>query len=219
MMKTAAPLPVSKQEEEADAIESGVSAVRTAETLLRVVPMGFCLAALILTLKNSVDNDYGSISYSDLGSFKYLVYMNGLCAGYSIFSAFYTAIPRPLSTSRAWTIFFLDQARFLISYDASVQTNGGNSEGKVVTYAILAAGAAAAEIVYLAYEGDEQVTWSRVCGVFGGFCGKAKASVGITFGAVACYVLLSLISSYRLFSAYPAPVSTFAAAVEDNEAN
>ncbi|KAL0908453.1 hypothetical protein M5K25_022949 [Dendrobium thyrsiflorum] len=198
MMKTAAPLPVSKQEEEADAIESCVSAIRIAETLLRVVPMGFCLAALIITLKNSVDNDFGSISYSDLGSFKYLVYMNGLCAGYSIFSAFYTAIPRPLSMSRAWTLFFLDQ---------------------VVTYAILAAGAAAAEIVYLAYEGDEQVTWSRVCGLFGGFCRKATASVGITFGAVACYVLLSLISSYRLFSAYHAPVSTFAAAVEDNEAN
>ncbi|PKU59439.1 CASP-like protein 2A1 [Dendrobium catenatum] len=199
MMKTAAALPVSKQEKEvADAIESGLSGVRTAETLLRVVPMGFCLAALILTIKNSVDNDFGSVSYSDLGSFKYLVYMNGLCAGYSIFSAFYTAIPRPLSMSRAWTIFFLDQ---------------------VVTYAILAAGAAAAEIVYLAYEGDEQVTWSRVCGVFGGFCRKAKASVVITFGAVACYVLLSLISSYRLFSAYHAPVSTFAATVEDNEAN
>ncbi|KAI0516487.1 hypothetical protein KFK09_009162 [Dendrobium nobile] len=66
MMKTASALPVSKQEEEVlDAIESGLSGVRTAETLLRVVPMGFCLAALILTIKISVDKDFGSVSYSD----------------------------------------------------------------------------------------------------------------------------------------------------------
>lgn len=89
----------------------------------------------------------------------------------------------------------------------------------MVTYAILAAGAVGTEMVYLAYKGDEDVTWSRACGVFGGFCRKAMASVGITFGAVVCYILLSLISSYRLFSTYHAPISTFAAAVDDNVAN
>ena len=176
-------------EEEAEAEGGLASTVRTGETLLRVAPMGLCLAALVLTLKNSADNDYGSISYSDLGSFKYLVYVNGLCAGYSIFSAFYIAIPRPFSMSRAWTLFFLDQ---------------------VMTYAILAAGAATAEIVYLAYEGAEDVTWGRACGIFSGFCRKATVSVGITFGAVICYVLLSLISSYRLFSSHSIHIPSFA---------
>lgn len=71
---------------------------------------------------------------------------------------------------------------------------------------ILAAGTVSAEIIYLAYNGDEAVTWSKECGVFNSFCNKATTSVGITFGAVACYVLLSLISSYRLFSAYEAPI-------------
>ncbi|KAJ0983731.1 hypothetical protein J5N97_002087 [Dioscorea zingiberensis] len=161
------------------------SVMRTAETLLRVVPIGLCLAALVVMLKNSQDNDYGSVSYSNLGAFTYLVYANGICAGYSFFSAFYTALPRPPTMSRAWTIFFLDQ---------------------VLTYVILAAGTVSAEIVYLAYNGDKDVTWSRECGVFNGFCKRATASVSITFGSVACYVLLSLLSSYRLFSSYDAPI-------------
>ncbi|XP_020243422.1 LOW QUALITY PROTEIN: CASP-like protein 2A1 [Asparagus officinalis] len=76
----------------------------------------------------------------------------------------------------------------------------------VLTYVILAAGAVSSEIIHLAYNGDEQVTWSKECGVFSGFCNKATTSIGITFGAVACYIVLSLISSYRLFSAYEAPI-------------
>ena len=90
----------------------GGSAVRTAETLLRVAPMALCLAALIVMLKNSEDNDFGSVSYSDLTPFSYLVYANGICAGYSLLSAFFTAVPRPSSLSRAWTVFFFDQVIF-----------------------------------------------------------------------------------------------------------
>jgi uncharacterized protein (TIGR01569 family) len=77
---------------------------------------------------------------------------------------------------------------------------------QVFTYLILAAGAASAELLYLAYNGDKEVTWSEACGVFGGFCRQARTSVAITFGSVVCYIVLSLISSYRLFSAYDAPV-------------
>lgn len=71
---------------------------------------------------------------------------------------------------------------------------------------ILAAGTVAAEVLYLANKGDNAITWSEACGEYGGFCHKATASVGITFGAVACYVVLSLISSYRLFTTYDAPI-------------
>ena len=99
-------------------------------------------------------------------------------------SAFYIAVPRPATLSRSWVVFLLDQ---------------------VFTYLILAAGAASAELLYLAYNGDKEVTWSEACGVFGGFCRQARTSVAITFASVACYILLSLISSYRLFSAYDPP--------------
>ncbi|PNX89763.1 CASP-like protein 10-like, partial [Trifolium pratense] len=43
--------------------------LRTAETFLRLLPIGLCVSALVLMLKNSEENDYGSVSYTDLGAF------------------------------------------------------------------------------------------------------------------------------------------------------
>ncbi|CAK9151812.1 unnamed protein product [Ilex paraguariensis] len=165
--------------------ENGSTVMRTAETLLRLLPMALCVVALVVMLKNSQTNDFGSLSYSDLGAFRYLVHANGICAGYSLLSAVVAAVPRPSTMSRAWTFFLLDQ---------------------VLTYIILAAGAVSTEVLYLAYKGDEAITWSEACGSFGGFCRKATAPIAITFVVVFCYAVLSLISSYRLFSKYDAPV-------------
>ncbi|XP_019154010.1 PREDICTED: CASP-like protein 2A1 [Ipomoea nil] len=162
--------------------------MRTAETLLRLLPMALCVVALVIMLKNSQTNDFGSLSYSDLGAFKYLVHVNGICAGYSLLSAVAAAIPRPSSMPRAWTFFLLDQ---------------------ILTYVILGAGAVATEVVYLAYKGDSAAMWSESCGSFGGFCHKAAASVAITFTVSLCYIGISLISSYRLFSKYDAPVGFY----------
>lgn len=167
--------------------EAAAARVRPVETLLRAAPLGLCVAAMTVMLRDQQSNEYGTVAYSNLGGFKYLVYANGLCAAYSLVSAFYTAVPRPATVSRFWVVFFLDQ---------------------VFTYLILAAGAAAAELLYLAYNGDKEVTWSEACGVFGSFCRQARTSVAITFGTVLCFILLSLISSYRLFSAYEAPPSS-----------
>ncbi|XP_041007846.1 CASP-like protein 2A1 isoform X1 [Juglans microcarpa x Juglans regia] len=194
--RATSPMEVMGPRDEKEYEEEGSvsSAMRTAETLLRLVPVGLCVAALVVMLKNSQTNDFGSISYSDLGAFrcsfccnfidKYLVHANGICAGYSLLSAIIVAMPRPSTMSSAWTFFFLDQ---------------------VLTYAILAAGAVSLELLFLAYKGDAVVTWSAACGSFGGFCLKATASVVITFVVVACYAVLSLISSYKLFSKFDAP--------------
>ncbi|GAA0163542.1 dehydrogenase [Lithospermum erythrorhizon] len=164
----------------------GSTSVRTIETLLRLLPMSICIAALIVMIKNSQTNDYGSLSYSDLGAFRYLVHANGICAGYSLLTAIVAAVPRPSTVPRAWTFFILDQ---------------------VLTYIILAAGATSTEVIYLAYKGDDSVTWSQACGSFGGLCRKATASVALTFIVTLCYACLSFISSYRLFSKYDPPVS------------
>lgn len=51
----------------------GNEGVRTAETLMRVVPMGLCVTALVMMLRNSESNDYGAVSYSDLGAFRSLL--------------------------------------------------------------------------------------------------------------------------------------------------
>ncbi|KAL2483507.1 CASP-like protein 2A1 [Forsythia ovata] len=165
---------------------NGSTGLRTAETLLRLLPVALCVVALVIMLKDSQTNDFGSLSYSDLGAFRYLVHASGICAGYSLLSAVIAALPRPSTMSRAWTFFLLDQ---------------------LLTYLILVAGAISTEVVYLAYKGDASITWSQTCGSFGGFCRKATASIAITFIVTLCYVVLSLISSYRLFSKYDAPIA------------
>jgi hypothetical protein len=54
-------------------VEDGsASGMRTAETMLRLVPMALCVAALVVMLKNSQTSDFGSLSYSDLGAFRYI---------------------------------------------------------------------------------------------------------------------------------------------------
>ncbi|XP_058748083.1 CASP-like protein 2A2 [Vicia villosa] len=165
-------------------LECKDSFLRIVETFLRLFTIGLCVTALVIMLKNSEENEYGSVAYSDLGAFRYLVHANGICAGYSLFSAFIVAMPRPSSMPRAWAFFLLDQ---------------------VLTYIILAAGAVLSEVLYLAEKGLATAAWSSVCGSFGSFCHRIKASLAITFVAVICYILLSLISSYRLFSKYDAP--------------
>ncbi|RHN56811.1 putative casparian strip membrane protein [Medicago truncatula] len=161
------------------------SLLRIVETFLRLFPICLCVTALIIMLKNSEENEYGSVAYSDLGAFRlYLVHANGICAGYSLFSAVIVAVPRPSTMPKAWAFFLLDQ---------------------VQTYIILAAGAVLTEVLYLAEYGVPTAGWSSACGSFGSFCHKIKASLVITFIAVVCYILLSLISSYRLFSKYDAP--------------
>ncbi|XP_045824096.1 CASP-like protein 2A2 [Trifolium pratense] len=167
--------------------------LRTAETFLRLLPIGFCVPALVLMLKNSEENDHGSVSYTDLGAFRYLVLANGICAGYSLLSAVLVSVLRP-NALRAWTFFFLDQ---------------------VLTYIILSAGASTMEVVYLAENGDSAILWSSACGSFGQFCHKIKVSAALTFVALVCYVLLSLISSYKLFSKFDVPARSPAASDTD----
>ncbi|XP_023525986.1 CASP-like protein 2A1 [Cucurbita pepo subsp. pepo] len=161
------------------------SGMRVADTLLRLASMGLCVAALIVMLKNSQTDDYGSVAYSDLGAFKFLVHVNGICAGYSFLSAVVAAMSRPSTMSKAWTLFFLDQ---------------------LLTYITLAAGTVSTEVLYLAYNGDTEITWSAACGSFGKFCSKATASVVITFVVVAFYAFISILSSYKLFGRYSAPM-------------
>ena len=60
--------PLQKRELEDDNESS--SSMRTAETMLRLLPMGRCVVALVIMLKNQQTNDYGSITYSDLGTFR-----------------------------------------------------------------------------------------------------------------------------------------------------
>ena len=54
--------------------EDGSTGIRTAETMLRLAPVGLCIAALVIMLQDSQDNEFGSISYSNLSAFRYLLH-------------------------------------------------------------------------------------------------------------------------------------------------
>lgn len=43
---------------------------RTVETVLRITSMALSIAGLVFMIKNSISNDFGSLSYSNLGAFK-----------------------------------------------------------------------------------------------------------------------------------------------------
>lgn len=65
------------------------------------------------------------ISFSSFSRFlhlaarRYLVYANGICAAYSLLSAFFTAkAPRPATPPRAWALFFCDQVNSGVSQRA-----------------------------------------------------------------------------------------------------
>ena len=45
--------------------------MQTAETILWLELMSLGVAALVVMLKNSQSNEFGSVSYSDLGAFRY----------------------------------------------------------------------------------------------------------------------------------------------------
>ncbi|KAH9314332.1 hypothetical protein KI387_022959 [Taxus chinensis] len=153
----------------------------------RTVPLILCIASMAVMLQNNQTNEYGPLRYANVAAFKYLVYANGICAGYSLFSAIDSALFAGLySLSRAWVIFILDQ---------------------VLAYVLLSAVAAGTEILFLGYKGDRKVSWSEVCGAYEKFCYRGRASIVISSVGVVCFVGLSLASAYRLFVKYDPPVA------------
>ncbi|KAF3493770.1 hypothetical protein DY000_02057504 [Brassica cretica] len=124
--------------------------------------------------------------FFEKNTIRYLVPANGICAGYSLLSAAIAAMRGSSTMPRVWTFFCLDQ---------------------ILTYVVLAAGAVSTEVLYLAYKGDNAITWSDACSSFGSFCHRATASVIITFVVVCLYVILSLISSYKLFTRFDPPAT------------
>lgn len=69
----------------------------------------------------------------------------------------------------------------------------------------MTSGSAVVEILYLAHEGDREVSWSEVCSYFNKFCSKTKVSLVFHLFVLVCFLALSLISGFRLFSKFEAP--------------
>lgn len=74
-----------------------------------------------------------------------------------------------------------------------------------MAYLMLTSGAAVLEILYLAYNGDQQVTWSEACSSYGKFCSKMKIALILHSLALGCFIILAAISAFRFFSMFDPP--------------
>lgn len=66
--------------------------------------------------------------------------------------------------------------------------------------------AAVAEIMFLAYKGDRQVSWSETCGSYGSFCNRLKLILSLNSIAICCFFVLAVISAHRVFSRFEPPL-------------
>ncbi|KAJ4783014.1 CASP-like protein [Rhynchospora pubera] len=158
------------------------------ELALRLCVIPLTLSSLLVIVSSNQTSDlYGTVEFNNLSGFKYLISINAISGVYSLGSVF-------ISKSRCfkmydWVLFVLDQ---------------------MTTYLMVTSGSAVSEILYLAEKGDREVSWSEVCSYFGSFCQKTKVSLGLHFVALLCFIVLSLISAFRLFSKFDAPSSSLA---------
>ena len=61
------------------------------------------------------------------------------------------------------------------------------------------------EILYLAYNGDQEITWSEACRTYGKFCNKMKVALILHALVLGCFIVLAVISAYRVFSLFEPP--------------
>uniref|UniRef100_A0A0D9YPE4 CASP-like protein n=1 Tax=Oryza glumipatula TaxID=40148 RepID=A0A0D9YPE4_9ORYZ len=156
---------------------------RLAELGLRVCAVPLAVASVWeMATNKQVDETYGEVRFSDLSGFRYLVWINAITAAYSVASILLSSCK--FITRFDWLIFLLDQAS---------------------AYLLLTSASAAAEVVYLAREGDREVSWGEVCSYFGRFCGAATVSVALNAAALLCFMALSLISAFRVFTKFNPP--------------
>lgn len=81
---------------------------------------------------------------------------------------------------------------------------------QVMAYLMVTSGAAGAELMYLAYKGDVEVSWSEACTAYGNFCTKLKLALLLHFLALFCFLILAIISAFRAFTMFdpPIPINT-----------
>ncbi|XP_021906036.1 CASP-like protein 2D1 isoform X2 [Carica papaya] len=75
----------------------------------------------------------------------------------------------------------------------------------IIAYLLVTSGSAVLEILDLTYNGDREITWSEACSSFGNFCHKIKVAVILHAFLLSCFVILSVISAFRVFSFFGPP--------------
>ncbi|KAL6543157.1 hypothetical protein OROHE_010677 [Orobanche hederae] len=164
---------------------------------LRLVVVPFNVASIWIAVGSHQNNsDYGKLEFSNFIGFKYMVCIIAVSAGYALFAAVSSLYLRCLLT-KAWILFVTDQRINNFVWAAINQ---------VLAYLMVTSMAALGEFLYLAYNGDQKVSWSRACDSYGTFCSRLKLALATHAIAVCCFLGLAVISGYRVFRRFEPPL-------------
>ncbi|EEF32457.1 conserved hypothetical protein [Ricinus communis] len=156
------------------------------DSSLRVSVIPLSAATIWLTVTNHQDNSsYGNLKYSNIMGLKYMVCISAICASYAFVAA--VSIWIKCLVNKVWLFFVSDQ---------------------IIAYLMVTSVAAAMEILYIAYNGDQKVTWSEACTSYGKFCNGMKTALILHALTLCFFIVLAVISAYRAFSMYQPPVSS-----------
>ncbi|KAK9080662.1 hypothetical protein SSX86_000420 [Deinandra increscens subsp. villosa] len=169
-----------------------VSTLKVVDSSLRLIVIPLSIASLWLTLTNHQENEiYGRLEFSNLKGLKFLVSITAISGGYALIAFVSSWVKRLMN--KAWIFFVCDQ---------------------VVAYLMVACVGSLGEILYLAYNGNQKVTWSEACSSYGKFCGRLNLILVVHFIALICFFVLSLISAFRVFTRFDPPLSSKEVEVE-----
>ncbi|KAF5461110.1 hypothetical protein F2P56_020930 [Juglans regia] len=166
-----------------NSIDDDLPKLKFLDCSLRVCAIPLSAATIWLTVTNRQDNSsYGKLEFSNIVGLQYMVCISAICACYSFIAAISLWV-RGL-VAKAWLFFVSDQ---------------------IVAYLLVTSGAAVLEILYLAYNGDREITWSEACSSYGRFCSRMKLALILHALALWCFIVLAIISAYRTFIMFEPP--------------
>ncbi|XP_042520952.1 CASP-like protein 2D1 isoform X2 [Macadamia integrifolia] len=119
----------------------------------------------------------------------------------------------PLSIASIWLTATNKQdsiiyGRLEFSNLSGLKSGSSLLQTHVLSYLMVTSTAAVVELLYLVYNGDKDVSWSEACSSFGSFCNRVKMALVLHAIALLCFLGLSLISAYRVFSKFGPPCVT-----------
>ncbi|KAL0320807.1 UNVERIFIED_CONTAM: CASP-like protein 2D1 [Sesamum radiatum] len=158
-------------------LDADVPRLKILDFSIRLLLIPFNLASIWIAVNNRQNNiDYGELKFADF------IGLNAVSAGYALFAAVSSWL-RCLVT-KAWIFFVADQ---------------------VLAYLMVTSLATLVEFLYLAYNGDQVVSWSQACASYGKFCSRLKIALSLHVIAVCCFLVLAVISAFRVFRRYDPP--------------
>ncbi|KAL7130949.1 hypothetical protein ABFS83_13G166500 [Erythranthe nasuta] len=162
---------------------SDASNLQKMDFYIRLFVVPFNIACIWIAVTTKQDNPtYGNLEFKDFIGLKYMVFISAICGGYALFAAVSSWLKCLLT--KAWLFFITDQ---------------------VLAYLMMSSMAAQGEFIYLAYNGDRVVSWSQACDSYGEFCSRVKLALSLHVIAVCCFLVLAVISAYRVFRKFDPP--------------